>query len=86
VNRCRSCWDKAKDSEDRRPLCGYPNDADAALIVRAVNAHDGLVAALGEAREMLRKYEIDVEWPATNEHRGAVERIDAALRAAKGEA
>ena len=48
----------------------FGRDANAALIVRAVNAHDGLVGTLRAARRRLSERGCAVDW------------IDAALRAA----
>jgi hypothetical protein len=54
-------------------LAGMEFETDAAQIVRCVNAHDGLVEALREARYELRNELCD----------DLLARIDAALAAAK---
>lgn len=64
---------------------GTQSEANAAFIVRACNAHDGLVAALETAKEYIRQdmYESGLrrDYADTN----TLNVIDAALRAAKAQ-
>jgi hypothetical protein len=61
---------------------GYPVEANAAFIVRAVNSHEQLVAALKDARELLALNGIDFRDEADYGNGRAsdiIERIDSAL-------
>ena len=67
------------------PYGGYPHTrvdaANTALIVRAVNAHDGLVQALREALPYLRGDRYPV--PVTDEYGAFLDRVEAALEAGR---
>lgn len=67
------------------PVALVAGEANAALIVRAVNAHAGLVEALEEMIAAMVAYELDVDDEPTGEHRALMVRARAALATARGE-
>ena len=72
-----SIWSRTIDNKIARVGASYRADADAAFIVRAVNAHADLIAALNEARNALTDLNIV--------RRPILDRIDAALKQAGNE-
>lgn len=60
----------------------WPVEANAAFIVRAVNSHDDLVAALKEARSMLKVVSIDEAEDYRQSWERGLAKIDAALSVA----
>lgn len=60
-------------------VCTTASDADAELIVRAVNAHDDLVKALEKAKEIIRIWHGPDAWEIYDSHSPEMKPINAAL-------
>lgn len=67
-------WDRISDDEVL---------ANAALIVRSVNSHEALVAALEAARKRIAA-DLPYDWREQGQYSPTLNQIDAALKQARG--